>query len=116
MVTPNSQLSGIMEILYEYEGEVKDIIDWGSDRVKMIVDMPLRELMRNFFDRIKSVSSGYASVSYQEGDMREAKVVRMDVYLAEELVPAFSRIVPEIRVDKDADEIAEKLYKILPPE
>ena len=116
IVTPNSQLSAIMEILYEYEGEVKDIVDWGSDRVKMIIDMPLRELMRNFFDRVKSISSGYASVSYTQGDMREGKVVRMDVYLAEELVPAFSRIVPENRVEKDAEEISEKLYKILPPE
>ena len=116
IVTPNSQLSAIMEILYEYEGEVKDIIDWGSDRVKMIIDMPLRELMRNFFDRIKSISSGYASVSYEKGDMRIAKVVRMDVYLAEELVPAFSRIIPESRIDKDAEDISEKLYKILPPE
>lgn len=78
--------------------------------------MPLRELMRNFFDRIKSISSGYASVSYEKGDMRIAKVVRMDVYLAEELVPAFSRIIPESRIDKDAEDISEKLYKILPPE
>jgi GTP-binding protein LepA len=44
--------------------------------------MPLRELMRNFFDEIKSVSSGFASISYEIGEMREADVVRLDILVA----------------------------------
>ena len=52
----------------------------------MKINMPLRELMRNFFDEVKSASSGYASIAYQEGDMRPANVTRLDVYIAEERV------------------------------
>ena len=49
----------------------------------MTLKMPLRELMRNFFDELKSISSGFASISYSVGEMREADVVRMAIqYIA----------------------------------
>lgn len=76
--------------------------------------MPLRELMRNFFDEIKSASSGFASFSYQLLDLREADVVRMDVLIGEEIVPAFSRIVARKRVERDAQDTAEKLKNLIP--
>jgi GTP-binding protein LepA len=76
--------------------------------------MPLRELMRNFFDEIKSVSSGFASISYEIGEYREANVARMDILVADEIVPAFSRVVSRIRLEEEAKASVEKLHKILP--
>jgi len=76
--------------------------------------MPLRELMRNFFDKVKSVSSGYASISYEIGDLRPAEVTRLDIMVADELVPAFTRIVATHRAYEEAVAAVEKLYKILP--
>ena len=76
--------------------------------------MPLRELMRNFFDKLKNVSSGYASLSYEIAEMRSADVSRLDVFVAEELVPAFSRVVGVRRIETDAKAVVEKLYKTLP--
>jgi GTP-binding protein LepA len=60
--------------------------------------MPLRELMRGFFDRLKSISSGFASLSYELIGMRDADVVRLDLLIAEEPVPAFTRIVSRRRL------------------
>jgi len=70
--------------------------------------------MRNFFDELKSVSSGYGSISYEIGEMREAYVTRLDIIIADEIVPAFSRIVSKKRVEEEAEKIVEKLHSILP--
>lgn len=116
IITPHTYVSNIMELLFKHEGAVIDMEDWGFDRLKMVIEMPLRELMRNFFDEMKSVTSGYASVAYEGNELRDANVTRMDIYLAEERVIAFSRVVPEYRAQEEAEEAVEKLYKILPPE
>ena len=76
--------------------------------------MPLRELMRNFFDRLKGVSSGYASLSYKRVDKRVSDVVRLDVLLAEELFSAFSIITSKARVEKEARQLVEILYETIP--
>lgn len=105
-----------MVLFQKHEGEIIDMLDWGENRINIQVSMPLRELMRNFFDELKSASSGYASISYSMGEMKDANVTRLDVLVAEERVPAFSRVVAEWRADEEAEEIVEKLFKILPRE
>ncbi len=114
IISPSEYLGNIMQLLYEHEGETGETITFGDGRTQIIVHMPLRELMRNFFDALKSVSSGYASISYEINEMRSADVTRLDVLVAEEPVAAFSRIVSTRRADQEADETVEKLYKALP--
>lgn len=116
IITPHTYVSTLMQLLHAHEATVKDMVDWGHDRVEMIIDMPLRELMRNFFDEVKSASSGYASIAYRKGEMRPASVTRLDVYVAEERVAAFSRVIPEYRSREESEEVVEKLEKILPRE
>jgi GTP-binding protein LepA len=116
IIAPHSYVSPIMQVLQPHEGNVVDMTDWGHDRVRMKVDMPLRELMRNFFNEIKSASSGYASLVYEQGEMKDAHVTRLDVYVAEERVAAFSRVIPEYRTREESEEVVEKLEKILPRE
>lgn len=114
IIVPPAYLSGVMPLLYDHEAEVVDTEVFGDGRNLLTVAMPLRELMRNFFDRLKNVSSGYASLSYEIAEMRSADVVRLDIMVAEELVPAFSRVVGLRRVDTEAKAIVEKLYNTLP--
>ena len=116
IITPHTYISNVMEILHKHEASVLELEDWGFDRVRMTLDMPLRELMRNFFDEIKSVTSGYASVAYETGEMRPASVTRLDVYVAEDRVAAFSKVIPEYRSQEESEEVVEKLEKILPKE
>lgn len=116
IVTPHEYVSNIMELNHDYEATVFEMEDWGDNRVKIVLEMPLRELMRNYFDVIKSATSGYASIAYEGNELRAAYVTRMDIYLAEERVAAFSKVIPETRIEREADEMVEKLYKILPSE
>lgn len=113
IIAPVDYIGPIMQLLFEHEGEAKDIENFG-DRSSILVEMPLRELMRNFFDNLKSISSGYASISYEIADDRPADVVRLDILIADEPVIAFSRVVSRRRVTEEAEKAVEKLHKILP--
>ncbi len=114
IITPPEYVSNLIQILHEHEAEVGDSETFPDGRVIMLLSMPLRELMRNFFDRVKSASSGYASVSYELGALRDADVARLDLYVAEELVPAFARVVSVRRIQEEAEKMVEKLYATLP--
>ncbi len=114
LILPVDYLNSLMSILYDHEGEVADMDNFGDNRTSLTIDMPLRELMRNFFDEVKSVTSGYASFSYITTGVKPADVVRMDLLLNEEIMPAFSRVVSRRRVQLEAEEVADKLKKLLP--
>ena len=114
VITPSGYMSMLMQIIFEHEGSAIDTQNFGDGRAQVTIDMPLRELMRNFFDDIKSGTSGYASVSYEIGNMRKADVERLDILVAGEPVAAFARIVSSRRVQEEAEAVVEKLAKILP--
>lgn len=116
IITPHAYVSPLMQLLQKHEGTVIDMQDWGHERVEMKVDMPLRELMRNFFDEVKSSTSGYASIAYKPGELKPAQVTRLDIFVAEERIAAFSRVVPEYRAQEEGEEAVVKLEKILPAE
>ncbi|MCI0619917.1 translation elongation factor 4 [Candidatus Wolfebacteria bacterium] len=114
IIAPSAYLGQVMKMLYAFESEVGETETFGGERTALTVRMPLRELMRNFFDELKSASSGFASLSYTFADSRPADVVRLDVLVAEEPVPAFTRVVSRKRVGEEAERVVERLYKVLP--
>jgi GTP-binding protein LepA len=116
IITPPAYIGGLMKSIYDHEGEIISTDNFGGNRAILTLNMPLRELMRNFFDEVKSISSGYASISYDITDNRVADVVRMDILVADEPVPAFARIISRRRIQEEAESAVERLYKIMPRE
>ena len=116
IITPPEYIGGLMKSIYEHEGDIISTDNFGDNRTILTLNMPLRELMRNFFDEVKSVSSGYASISYDITDNKIADVVRMDILVADEPVAAFARIVSRRRIEEEAVSTVERLYKIMPRE
>lgn len=114
IIIPPTYMGAVLTLLYEHEAQVIDTEVFGDGRNIVSIEMPLRELMRNFFDKLKNVTSGYGSLSYEIAEMRPAEVVRLDVLVAEELIVAFSRVVGERRSEFDARAVVEKLYDTLP--
>lgn len=114
LMTPNQYLGGLSLLCHDHEGEVVDMENFGDDRTKIDVLMPLRELMRNFFDELKSVTSGYASVAYDFAEMRKADVTRLDIILADETVAAFTRVIARRRAAEEAEAAVDKLHEIMP--
>jgi GTP-binding protein LepA len=114
IIVPPDYIGNIMTLLYEHEAQAIDTEVFGDGRTLLVIEIPLRELMRGFFDKLKNASSGYASLSYEIAEMRPATVARLDVLVAEEIVPAFSRVIGVRRAEIDAKAVVEKLYKTLP--
>ncbi len=114
IMSPPEYVGSIMTLLYEHEAQVIDTEVFGDGRNLLSLEMPLRELMRGFFDRLKNISSGYASLSYEIAEFRMAHVARLDILVAEELVPAFSKVVGLRRTETEARSMVEKLYNTLP--
>lgn len=114
IILPSDYMGNVLTLLYEHEASVFDTEVFGDGRTLLTIEMPLRELMRGFFDKLKNASSGYASLSYEIAEMRSATVTKLDILIAEEEVPAFSRVVGLMRADIDAKAIVEKLYNSLP--
>ncbi|MDE2399735.1 MAG: translation elongation factor 4 [Patescibacteria group bacterium] len=114
IITPANYLGSIMQLLFDHESEIGETENFGDNRSSVSVKMPLRELMRNFFDELKSTSSGYGSISYEVEGMREANVTRLDMLVADEVVPAFSKVISRKRVEIEAEKAVEKLQKLLP--
>ena len=116
IITPPKYLSGLMKSLYDHEGEVTGTENFGDNRTLLTLKMPLRELMRNFFDETKSVSSGYASISYDITEEGPADVVGMDVLVADLPVAAFARVVSRRRAEEEAESTVQRLHAIMPRE
>lgn len=114
IITPPESLSPLVQMLYDHEAQTQSTETYHDGRIEMVVEMPLRELMRGFFDKLKNVSSGYASLSYEILSERPADVVRLDILVAEEAVPAFARVVARRRVQEEAEKMVDKLATTLP--
>lgn len=114
LITPPEYMGGISQLLFDHEAKVHHTETMPDGKVEMRAEMPLRELMRGFFDKLKSVSSGFASLAYALKGMRPADVVKLEILVAEEPVPAFARIVSERRLNYEAEQLVEKLEGLLP--
>jgi len=114
IITPSSAMSPIVQLLYEHEAEDQAVETFPDGRLEITAQMPLRELMRGFFDSLKNVSSGYASLSYELLPERPADVVRLDVLVAGKEEAAFARVVARRRVEEEAEKVVEKLHTLLP--
>ncbi len=114
IILPPDYLGPVTQILFEHEAETGNTDIFGENRFKVEFKMPLRELMRGFFDKLKSVSSGFASLSYELGGFRVADVTRLDILVNDEVVTAFSRVVSRRRSQEEGEAAVKKLAKSMP--
>lgn len=114
IITPNEYSGIISQLFYHHEGNVISNINFGDGRNEIQAEMPLRELMRGFFDELKSETSGFASLSYKIGDYKKADVARMDILIADEIQTPFTTIISQKKLEKEAKKAVEKLHSVLP--
>lgn len=114
ILTPAKYLGGILELTSSRRGNHKQTDYLSENRVEIIYEIPLAEIIVDFHDKLKSVSSGFASLSYEFLDYRVGELVRLDILVASEPVPALSRIVPKLDVQEEGRRIILKLKELLP--
>jgi GTP-binding protein LepA len=115
VLVPKEYLSPVLGLQTVFDIEVAHI---GAIGENLLIEalMPLRELIRDFDDRLKSVSQGYASFTYEIADERESEVEKLEILVVNEVVPALTRIVPKKDLEYEGRKTVERLKELLPKE
>lgn len=114
IMTPAEFVGNIMELSQQRRGIYKDMSYIDEGRVVLTYEMPLNEIIYDFFDALKSRSKGYASLDYEFIGYKEAKLVKLDILLNGDIVDALSFIVHEDKAYARARKMAEKLKETIP--
>ena len=112
--SPQQYVGQIFELCQEKRGIQKEFSYIGKDRVMITYEIPLSEILWDFYDRLKSFSSGYASMDYEFIGYRESALVRLDLLINREIVDALSLIVHNDRAYHKGRRLAEKLREVIP--
>jgi GTP-binding protein LepA len=114
IITKSEYIGAIITLCMDKRGILISQSYLTTDRVEMIFEMPLSEMVFDFFDKLKSISRGYASLDYELIGYRESKMVKLDILLNGEKVDALSAIVHRDKAYEWGKKLCEKLRELLP--
>ena len=114
ILTPQEYVGGIMKLAQERRG-VQSLMEYPvPNRVMLEYEIPLNEIVLDFYDQLKSISKGYASLDYELIDFRKGALVKLDILLNGEMVDALSMIVPRDKAPFRGRELAKKIKEFIP--
>lgn len=116
ILTPSQYLGPIMKLMPDYRANYLETSYLSPGTAILKYKAPLAEIIIDFFDKLKSVTSGYASMSYKFTGFQESDLVKLDILVGGELVEPFSRIVPRSKAYGEGKRMVEKLKEIMPPQ
>jgi GTP-binding protein LepA len=111
---PENFLGGVLKLCEEKRGRQREIKYLGHGRIMLTYELPLNEVVLDFYDRLKSVSKGYASLDYDYLEMRPADLVKLDIRINGDPLDALSLIVHRDRAYLRGRELAEKMKELIP--
>ena len=114
ILTPKEFIGQIMELCQERRGEHTGMHYLSSERVQLYYDLPLAEIVLDFFDQLKSRTRGYASLDYEPLGLRPSNLVKLDVLLGGDPVDALSMVVHRDKAYEFGKTLTEKLRKKIP--
>nr|MBP9889424.1 elongation factor 4 [Leptospiraceae bacterium] len=112
--TPNEYVGNIMSLVIEKRGVHLDTVYLDEDKVQMMYEIPLAELIFEFYDKLKSYTKGYASLDYEPAAYRQSNLVKLDILVNGEPVDALSTIVHKSRAESRGRAVIEKLRELIP--
>ena len=116
VLTPTAYLGSVMELMATIRNVYLGTDYFGKETALLKYEMPLSEVITDFYDKLKSVSSGYASMSYEPKGMQEGDLIRLDILIAKDLIEPFSRIVPKEKAYQEGRSMVTKLKEEIPPQ
>ena len=114
IMIPKDYVGNVMKVCQDRRGTYVDMKYLDANRVTLVYDLPLNEIIYDFFDTIKSKTKGYASVDYEFKEYRKGDLVRLDIYINREQVDALSFIVHKDSAYNRGSKMAEKLKTAIP--
>ena len=114
VIVPVAYMGAVFEVMKDREGVLQHQEFLGTERVLLRYSLPLRELVVDLYDQLKSVTAGYGSLSYELTDWQATDVVKLSILINEEPVEALSVIVPRGKAERAGRRMAEKLKTVIP--
>ncbi|WCL48035.1 translation elongation factor 4 [Leptospira sp. GIMC2001] len=114
IITPEEYVGNIMSLVMDKRGVHMDTMYLSKEKIQLTYELPLAELIFEFYDKLKSNTKGYASLDYEEIGYRESKLVKMEILVNGEPVDALSTIVHKSKAEERGRSIIEKLKDIIP--
>jgi GTP-binding protein LepA len=114
ILTPDEYLGGVIKLCQDRRGQQRELSYVGS-RALLVYDLPLNEVVFDFYDRLKSISKGYASFDYQIEGYRVGDLVKMQILVNAEPVDALSMLVHRDRAEQRGRGMVEKMKELIPP-
>ena len=114
IISPKDYVGGIMEIITSKRGIFKNMEYIGFNRVNIAAELPLASVIVDFYDKLKSATSGYASLNYEISNYKSEDLVKLDVLVGGEMVGALSSIVHSSEALRIGRELTEKLKDLIP--
>jgi len=114
ILMPDKYLGPVLELLDRSRGEQRKLEYVGTGRVLLVYRMPLNEIVYDFYNRLKSVSQGYASMDYEMVGYREAPLVKLDILVNREAVDALSLIVHRDKAYRVGRALVENMRRLIP--
>ncbi len=114
ILTPKDYVGGIMEMCQNRRGTYIDMKYLDETRINLVYEMPLNEIIYDFFDNLKSKTKGYASFDYEFKEYKEAKLIKLDIHVNGEAVDALSFIVHKDMAYARGRKMVEKLKTVIP--
>ncbi|MBU1908650.1 MAG: translation elongation factor 4 [Verrucomicrobia bacterium] len=115
IICHNEHIGDMLQLIMDRRGEVQKTDSLDTRRVMLTCSLPLNEILIDFYDRLKSVSRGYASMDYEQAGYREADLVKMDILVHGEVVEAFAAIVHRSKAEYRGRQICKALKELIPP-
>ena len=114
IITKADFVGPVMSLCIEKRGEIKNQTYLTTERVELIFDMPLAEIVFDFYDRLKSISKGYASFDYAPIGLKQSKLIKLDILLNNNSVDALSALIHYDNAYSMGKKICEKLKELIP--
>ncbi|MDB5441040.1 MAG: lepA, partial [Caulobacteraceae bacterium] len=114
ILTPDEFLGGVIKLCQDRRGQQREL-SYVGNRAMVIYDLPLNEVVFDFYDRLKSISKGYASFDYAIEDYRTGDLVKMSILVNAEPVDALSMLVHRDRAETRGRGMVEKMKELIPP-
>ncbi|TAF92596.1 MAG: elongation factor 4 [Cytophagia bacterium] len=114
IITKADYIGGILKLCMDKRGMIKNQTYLTADRVELVFEMPLAEVVFDFFDKLKTISRGYASLDYELIGYRESEMIKLDVMLNGDPVDALSAIVHRSKSYEWGKKLCEKLRELIP--
>ncbi|MCX6759164.1 MAG: translation elongation factor 4 [Candidatus Nealsonbacteria bacterium] len=114
IITPSQYLGRVLGILNNLKGKAIETKYFGTDKILLIYEVPFKEIISGFYDNLKGVSQGFASMNYEILGYKKGDLVRLEILIAGRKEEAFSKIVYKDEAHKNGKKIAEKLKEVLP--